>query len=65
MSTLSESGQVSSPRLDRVPVLKEGYLFKRQRGQSANADLRKLIFQKKYICLTKDVLQYYANEKVG
>ena len=64
MATLSEYGQVLSPTLPNVPVLKEGYLLKRQRGKSSNADLRNLKFQQRYFCLTQDSLHYFVDRKV-
>ena len=64
MATPSETSQVSSPTLPNIPVMKEGYLFKRQRGKSSNADLRTLKFQQRYVCLTQDALHYYVDEKV-
>ena len=65
MSLSSAYGDVSSLTLARVLGLKEGYLFKRQRGQSTYSDFRKLIFQQRYICLTRSTLHYYVDEKVG
>jgi hypothetical protein len=40
-------------------LLKAGYLLKRQRGQSPNADLTKLRFQQRYIQLDKKTLEYF------
>ena len=57
--------QVPLPMLPKVPMLKEGYLLKRQRGQRANADFRKLKFQQRYFCLTQDYLHYYVDQKVS
>ena len=44
--------------LSKVSVLREGPLFKRQRGQN-HADLKKLKFQQRYISLTQDRLEYH------
>ena len=56
-------GQVN-PQLPKLPLLKEGYLLKRQRGQSSGADLRGLKFQQRFICLTQDYLEYFVDKKV-
>ena len=56
------AGQHSS--VSKVEILKEGYLFKRQRGHSSKADLTKLKFQQRYICLTQDSLHYYRGNKL-
>lgn len=56
-------GQVN-PQLPKLPLLKEGYLLKRQRGQSSGADLRGLKFQQRFICLTQDFLGYFVDKKV-
>lgn len=57
-------GQINV-QLPIVPLLKQGYLFKRQRGQSSRADLRGLKFQHRYISLTQDFLYYYVDKKVN
>ena len=54
----------ANPQLLKAALLKEGYLLKRQRGQSSGADLRGLKFQQRYICLTQDFLVYYVDKKV-
>ena len=41
------------------PLLREGYLLKRQRGKSPNADLKKLRFQQRYITLDENILDYF------
>ena len=62
---MATSGQINV-QLPKVPLtlMKEGYLLKRQRGQSSRADLRGLKFQQRYICLTQDFLYYYVDKKV-
>ena len=56
----------SVPRnLSKVSILKEGPLLKRQRGQSYQADMRKLKFQQRYISLIQDRLYYYRSIDPG
>ena len=40
-------------------LLEGGYLLKRQRGQSRNADLTKLKFQRRYVQLDEKTLEYF------
>ena len=51
--------------LSKVSILKEGPLLKRQRGQSYQADMRKLKFQQRYISLIQDRLYYYRSIDPG
>ena len=44
-------------------LLKQGHLLKRQRGQSANADLKKLRFQQRFIRLDEKTLEYFEDQK--
>ena len=60
---MATPGQINI-QLPKVPLMKRGYLLKRQRGQSSGADLRGLKFQQRYICLTQDFLYYYVDKKV-
>ena len=60
---MATPGQVN-PQLPKLPLLKEGYLLKRQRGQRSGADLRGLRFQQRFICLTQDFLDYFVDKKV-
>lgn len=48
----------------KIPLLKEGYLYKRQRGKSAKNDLRRLKFQQRYMRLDEKTLGYYEDRKV-
>jgi hypothetical protein len=48
----------------KIPLLKEGCLYKRQRGKSANNDLRRLKFQQRHIRLDEKTLGYYEDRKV-
>ena len=60
----TRAGQVNPQLPNFKALLKEGYLLKRQRGQSSGTDLRGLKFQQRFICLTQDFLNYYVDKKV-
>ena len=64
MATAAKSFPSGRSVLLKVGTLKEGHLLKRQRGQRSNADLTKLKFQQRYICLNQDYLHYHTADKL-
>ncbi len=61
LANISTSAANTFPRA--ITVIKEGDLYKRQRGRNAT-NLKGLRFQKRYCVLSPDSLEYYESNEV-